>query len=287
MDDTGLYYYNARYYDPTIGRFISADPFVQWSNGFDVASNTLTVNALPQKNAPKATTGSPVNSQTLNRYSYVINNPLRFTDPWGWITFGVGIAGSASAVAGITGNVMFVWDDQGNCGLIVSGGGGGFGGSPGGNVGAHVQITSADDIYDLTGITFQAGATLGVTLGPIPFSGTLEGVIGSGYWGGQGIAGFGIPGFDIHGVLEYSTMLRSGTFDNGMQNDSLSLGFLASNQLLSVLGNALDEKQYESVIKTAYESAAETVGAGQILAWSGELGYYSTVADTLPYNGLY
>jgi RHS repeat-associated protein len=25
LDDTGLYYYNARYYDPLIGRFISAD----------------------------------------------------------------------------------------------------------------------------------------------------------------------------------------------------------------------------------------------------------------------
>ena len=25
LDDTGLYYYNARYYDPTIGRFINPD----------------------------------------------------------------------------------------------------------------------------------------------------------------------------------------------------------------------------------------------------------------------
>jgi RHS repeat-associated protein len=28
LDDTGLYYYNARYYDPTIGRFISADTVI-------------------------------------------------------------------------------------------------------------------------------------------------------------------------------------------------------------------------------------------------------------------
>ncbi len=26
LDDTGLYYYNSRYYDPMIGRFISPDP---------------------------------------------------------------------------------------------------------------------------------------------------------------------------------------------------------------------------------------------------------------------
>lgn len=55
LDDTGLYYYNARYYDPTIGRFISADSIV-----------------------PDFT-----NPQSLNRYSYVINNPLSCIDPSG------------------------------------------------------------------------------------------------------------------------------------------------------------------------------------------------------------
>jgi len=54
---TGLYYYGARYYDATIGRFISADTLVQ----------------------------SPANPQTLNRYSYVLNNPLRYVDPSGHI----------------------------------------------------------------------------------------------------------------------------------------------------------------------------------------------------------
>jgi RHS repeat-associated protein len=52
LDSTGLYYYNARYYDATIGRFISPD-----------------------------STGQKLNDpQTLNRYSYCINNPLNRTD---------------------------------------------------------------------------------------------------------------------------------------------------------------------------------------------------------------
>ena len=55
LDDTGLYYYNARYYDATIGRFISPDTTVQ-----DMA-----------------------NPQTLNRYSYCLNNPLKYVDPTG------------------------------------------------------------------------------------------------------------------------------------------------------------------------------------------------------------
>jgi len=55
LDATGLYYYNARYYDPQIGRFISPD-----SAGQDLN-----------------------NPQTLNRYSYCSNNPLKYIDPSG------------------------------------------------------------------------------------------------------------------------------------------------------------------------------------------------------------
>jgi|GEM_PF-2374388 len=51
----GLMYYGAHYYDAQLGRFISADTIV-----------------------PSA--GNP---QSLNRYSYVLNNPVRLTDPSG------------------------------------------------------------------------------------------------------------------------------------------------------------------------------------------------------------
>ena len=58
--ESGLYNYNARLYDPVIGRFISADPFVQ----------------------------APFDPQTLNRYSYCRNNPLIYIDPSGYGFFG-------------------------------------------------------------------------------------------------------------------------------------------------------------------------------------------------------
>ncbi len=51
----GLYFYNARYYDPALGRFIQPDTIVP----------------------------NPGDPQSLNRYSYAANNPLRYTDPSG------------------------------------------------------------------------------------------------------------------------------------------------------------------------------------------------------------
>lgn len=56
-DETGLNYYNARYYDPHTKRFIQPDEIIQ--NIYD--------------------------PQTLNRYAYVRNNPLKNTDPTGHI----------------------------------------------------------------------------------------------------------------------------------------------------------------------------------------------------------
>jgi RHS repeat-associated protein len=59
-EETGLYYYGARYYDPRMGQFISADPFYQ-----DVPDPTVR------------------NSQLLNLYVYGLNNPVRYLDPDG------------------------------------------------------------------------------------------------------------------------------------------------------------------------------------------------------------
>ncbi len=65
---TGLYFYNARYYDPLLARFISADTIVP----------------------------SPSSPQSLNRYSYCLGNPLRYADPTGhWVWIPILAAGGA------------------------------------------------------------------------------------------------------------------------------------------------------------------------------------------------
>jgi RHS repeat-associated protein len=75
--ETGLYYYGARYYDPIIGRFISADTIVP----------------------------NFANPQSLNRYSYVENNPLRYIDPTGHFKFSTFLKAFA---AGFVGGAVFV-----------------------------------------------------------------------------------------------------------------------------------------------------------------------------------
>ena len=61
LADVGLVHLNGRVYDPLVGRMMSADPMVP----------------------------DPLNAQAWNRYSYVINNPLAFTDPNGYCFLGM------------------------------------------------------------------------------------------------------------------------------------------------------------------------------------------------------
>ena len=58
LDGSGLYYYNARYYDPTIGQFVSPDTLVP----------------------------DPEQILAYNRYMYALGNPLTYSDPSGYYT---------------------------------------------------------------------------------------------------------------------------------------------------------------------------------------------------------
>jgi len=57
LEDFNLINMNGRIYDPSLGRFLSPDPFVQ----------------------------APGYPNSYNRYSYVFNNPLKYTDPSGYL----------------------------------------------------------------------------------------------------------------------------------------------------------------------------------------------------------
>ncbi|PYM91302.1 MAG: hypothetical protein DME04_19325 [Candidatus Rokuibacteriota bacterium] len=197
--ETGLYYYGGRYYDATLGRFVSADPFVP----------------------------APTNPQSLNRYGYVINNPANLIDPSGFsflsklfksirkwarghevmsITMGLNLMSIPLPEAHAIGITMLAATPNGSLALasgIIAGTAvatfycGGCGAAVGALVGELVGLYSAK----ASGGDVLSGVVVGGAAGAV--TGYLGGYIGSldpegGFWlnvgswavkgGGQGIA---------------------------------------------------------------------------------------------------
>ena len=61
--ETGLYYLRMRFFNPRTGRFLNPDPLFWGNNSPDLNVYTM--------------------RQTVNLYAFVMNNPIRFIDPWG------------------------------------------------------------------------------------------------------------------------------------------------------------------------------------------------------------
>jgi len=72
-DGTGLQYYCSRYYDPSIGRFVTADTIVP----------------------------DPKLSQSYNRYLYVDGNPINHNDPTGHKGWGSWVGACVGAIIGL------------------------------------------------------------------------------------------------------------------------------------------------------------------------------------------
>ena len=145
-------YYGARFYDGALGRFISPDTIVP----------------------------EPGNPQALNRYSYVLNNPLRYTDPTGMF--------SEDEIMGYLG--VSTWDDV----LAMFGEGGVMAGAWGvlevlrqAELGDNISMWM-DALNSTQSLPFLAGA-LYEQDGQLMFGGTMQ--IGDNTWqAAMGIVSF-------------------------------------------------------------------------------------------------
>ncbi|HEY6871380.1 MAG TPA: SpvB/TcaC N-terminal domain-containing protein [Geobacteraceae bacterium] len=106
--ETGLYNYGARLYDPTAGRFVTPDSIVP-----DFA-----------------------NPQSLNRYAYALNNPMRYIDPTGHYpddTDSTPPLDLTDELGSVTTDTIFIpgggGNTSGNSGTVISNGGGGTSGN--------------------------------------------------------------------------------------------------------------------------------------------------------------
>ena len=110
----GLLFYNARWYDPALGRFLSADSIVPGAG----------------------------NPQAFDRYAYANNNPLNYTDDSGHFAWFVS-GGIGAAIGGIVGGVVYSvcnHDNFSTSGLLTAMGAGAI---AGGLIGSGVGLLAA------------------------------------------------------------------------------------------------------------------------------------------------
>ena len=219
LDSTGLYFYGARYYDPEIGRFITADTIVQ----------------------------APYDPQSLNRYAYARNNPIKYVDPngrWFWIAIIIGaiLGGVSSAVSGEP-----VWKGMlmgALGGALVGAGAAGFGfwGAVAGGMfaGAGNAAVNGGNI-GFGALVGGLGAGLGYGLG----SWASNWNSGS-FWGELGGAAF--AGAIAGGV---GAELQGGDFGRGagMGAAYSSAGFLGSYGLNSLDPKVVKARGYEREVR--------------------------------------
>jgi RHS repeat-associated protein len=175
-DVTGLYYYNARYYDPELGRFIQPDTIVPY----------------------------PGDPQTYNRYSYVNNNPLKYVDPSGHFFFAViigAVVGAAlgAAIAAVTGGDIFM----GALGGAIGGGFGAVGAALGGAIGGSTGAAVGAIAGGATG-----GAVSAIAVGGDVGMGALTGAIAGGLAWGVGMVNTQLLGRALS-PLSVSVLARS------------------------------------------------------------------------------
>jgi RHS repeat-associated protein len=163
----GLINMNARLYDPALGRFLSPDPYVQ----------------------------APDFSQSFNRYSYCVNNPLIYVDENGeWFglddLIGFAVGGVINLVSNaLQGNIHSIGD-----GLAAFGAGGAAGtlalyGPAGWAAGGAIVGGTNAWLGGATGWDIAKGAGIGVV------SGLAGGAAGQ--WAAQSLGGIVISGLRI------------------------------------------------------------------------------------------
>ncbi len=218
-----MYYYGARYYDPSLGKFITPDTIVQ----------------------------NPSDPRTLNRYSYAGNNPVNLVDPnghWFWAAIIIGaILGGASAAV----NDQPIWKGVlvgATSGLFVGAGSAAFGfwGAVGGGMmgGALSSGVNGGNI-GIGILSGGLGAGLGYGLGS-----WASGWNSGSFWGELGAAAF--AGSVAGGV---GAELSGGRFGEGAWRGAAfsTAGFLTANAVGNLDPRVRTAKKYEQESKKLHD----------------------------------
>jgi RHS repeat-associated protein len=190
--ETGLYFYNARYYNPILGRFLSPDSIVP----------------------------EPGNPQSLNRYSYVENNPVNRIDPSGHFSFGRFFRSLVRAIPAIVVGMVVGAVGTYYLGPVL---GGMLGGAAAGDVNTAVNGGNL-------GRNILLGAALGGIAGAVagPLFGALGGNAAAGFTAGNFAAAVG-TGAILGGALGgLAAAIGGGNVLDGMLGGTLGGALVAA-----------------------------------------------------------
>jgi hypothetical protein len=243
---------NARIYEPTIGRFMSADSVVP----------------------------DPTDLQTFNRYSYVSNNPLSFTDPSGHCS---GVVGCGFAIASfallepfmpgllrdapLIGNLFIMAQGQAGGPIAAAVTAAGVTADRGGKTGAMLRAfvyTYAEEVV-MRGVDAGIGSTglegwastAAEFVGHGAVGGTFSVLNGGRFGGGflaAGVGSLGLPStgsgfldFLAHATLGgVASVLGGGKFGNGAVTASFS--YAATSIADDLQGQALNTQQRHAIL---------------------------------------
>ena len=208
INDMDIIHMNGRTYDPTLGRFLQADPFVQ----------------------------APSNSQSYNRYAYVLNNPLSYTDPSGYFFKKLGkfIKKHWRVIAAA---VVTYFTAGAASGWATSWAAGAFGAGTTAAAVAGGALTGA--IAGAAGGLVATGSLKGALIGA--FSGAVFGGIGGGFNADSGFFAKGGAGHIGSHAVAGGVMsdLQGGKFGHGFWSAGLTKG-LNVNGMIDTAGAAYD-----------------------------------------------
>ena len=197
---------DGRMYDPVVGRFISADPFIQ----------------------------SPDFTQSLNRYAYCVNNPLSLIDPSGYNWFSKNWKSLFTSAVGIAVGVLTAGTGAGPTVALLAGAAGGAAGALTG------ALLNGSNIGQIAKTTFT-GAFWGAIGG---LANNLAGRIDEFWWRisahtvSEGVME-GLQGGNLlHGFMMGAASSLGGNFIDKNMEALGRVGEVAAN---SILSGTLDE----------------------------------------------
>ncbi|MFZ2755071.1 MAG: RHS repeat-associated core domain-containing protein, partial [Lysobacteraceae bacterium] len=242
VDGLDVIHMNGRIYDPTLGRFLQADPVIQ----------------------------APGNPQNWNAYTYVFNNPYRYTDPTGMIGqeerqwLGAVVAIAASVFAPQIGYALYGTTLAANAvtvGIIAASGavsGGITGGSQGALMGAFTSVL---------GLAGGGNAFVSAFAGGVS-SALQGGNFGSGFLS-AGVTALAVPGINANVGSRVGRVIARALL--GGTVSSLTGGKFASGAAMAAMQGALDNlainKSFRGKARPKQKLASTGAPTEEIARW--------------------